>query len=57
MNESTLQHIYQSWQQGNENYARDWSFFVEYVAKEFDKPADEVIRHLQKYSWFIWPHN
>lgn len=52
MSESQLHHIYQAWQQGNEHYERDWSYFVEYAAKTLDKPAVDVMRVLQRCYWF-----
>jgi len=51
---SHLQHMYQQWQQGNENYVTDWVEFVELVAKELHAPEHEIIRQLQKCPWFQW---
>jgi hypothetical protein len=55
MNELQLQHIYQAWQQGNDHYERDWSYFVEYAAQRLGTTGDQVIRVLQKCHWFKFP--
>jgi len=55
MIEYQLYNMYQQWIQGIEDYAEHWVMFVEIVAKEFSITEDEVIRRLQKYSWFAWP--
>jgi hypothetical protein len=55
MTESQLQHVYQAWQQGNEHYVRDWSYFVEYAAKKFNTTGDRVIQVLQRCHWFTFP--
>jgi len=52
-----LHNMYQQWQQDNDQYIEDWSFFVELAAKEYHTSQDEIIRELQKYSWFRWPHS
>lgn len=49
---SELYRMYQAWQQGNENYRRDWANFVEWAAKYNQTTSDEVMRELQKYYWF-----
>ena len=56
MNERLLQTMYQQWQQGKDNLASEWVYFVELVSRELGANEDEVIRHLQKYSWFVWEH-
>lgn len=48
----SLQHMYQAWQQGNENYIRDWYAFVEFAARQYSTTGDVVMRELQKYYWF-----
>jgi hypothetical protein len=55
MNEYVVRDMYQQWQQGCDDYANSWVVFVELAAKEFRENEDEVIRQLQKYSWFSWP--
>lgn len=52
MIESQLQHIYQAWQQGNDHYERDWSYFVEYAAKKLNMSGDKVMQVLQRCYWF-----
>jgi hypothetical protein len=52
MFESELQKMYQAWMQGNQNYVRDWSNFVEWAAKWNNTTGDVIMRELQKYSWF-----
>jgi hypothetical protein len=53
---NNLHHMYQAWQQGNENYVRDWARFVEWAARQNNTTADNIMRELQKYSWFKWMH-
>jgi hypothetical protein len=48
--------MYQAWQQGNENYVRDWAKFVEWASQQNNTTADNIMRELQKYSWFKWTH-
>lgn len=52
MNSSQLHHIYQAWRQDNENYERDWSYFVEYAAKTLNTSGDKVMQVLQRCHWF-----
>jgi hypothetical protein len=52
MFESELQKMYQAWMQGNQNYVRDWSNFVEWAAKWNNTTGDVIMRELQKYFWF-----
>jgi len=54
MNEQILRHMYQSWQQGNEHYRRDWSIFVLKAAESFGTTGDEIMRILQRCNWFDW---
>jgi hypothetical protein len=51
-NEQELLKMYQAWQQDNDHYVRDWSFFVEYAAKWCNTTGDVIMRELQKYYWF-----
>jgi hypothetical protein len=55
MIEQQLYDMYQQWSAGNETPAEDWVKFVELVARDARITEDEVIRRLQKYSWFAWP--
>jgi len=57
MDERLLLYMYQAWQQGNEYYAEQWVDFVELVASQSIRKQDEIIRELQKYSWFQWTHD
>jgi hypothetical protein len=52
MYESELHRMYQAWQQGNDNYVRDWANFVEWAAKWNNTTGDVIMRELQKYYWF-----
>ena len=49
--------MYQQWQQGKDDVVSEWVGFVELVARDLGANEDEVIRHLQKYSWFVWSYN
>ena len=51
---NNLQHMYQAWRQGNENYVRDWAFFVEWAAIQNNTTTDIIMKDLQQYSWFEW---
>jgi len=53
---NNLQHMYQAWMQGNENYVQDWAKFVEWAARQNNTTSDNIMRELQKYSWFKWIH-
>ena len=55
MTENNLYEMYCQWRRGFEDYADNWVKFVELVAKDCKISEDEVIRQLQKYSWFMWP--
>ena len=57
MNERLLYTMYQQWQQGKDDVVSEWVGFVELVARDLGANEDEVIRHLQKYSWFVWSYN
>jgi len=56
MDERLLLHMYQAWQQGNEDYIDHWVDFVEFVQAQTHRQQDAIIRELQKYSWFYWKH-
>jgi len=49
---SNLQHMYQAWIQGNEDYARDWYRFVEWAAIINNATTDNILEELKNYSWF-----
>ena len=52
INPSELQKMYQAWQQGNEHYAKDWYYFVEWAARHNNTNGDVIMRELQKHYWF-----
>ena len=52
MDTRSLQHMYQAWMQGQENYVRDWYDFVEWAAKMNNTTGDAVMRILQTCHWF-----
>jgi len=52
----SLQHMYQAWMQGQDDYARDWYSFVEFAARQCGTTGDIVMRELQKYYWFKKGH-
>ena len=54
MFERDLQHMYQAWCQGNLDAKRDWYFFVQFAARQCGKDDVDVMRELQKYTWFDW---
>lgn len=55
MMQSNLQHMYQAWLQGNDNYVRDWAKFVEWASSMNNTPADIIMQELQKCYWFKRP--
>ena len=57
MNERLLYEMYQQLQQGKEDIADEWVEFVELASKELGTTEDNIIRSLQKYSWFTWNLN
>lgn len=57
MNERLLYNMYQQWQQGKEDIGSEWVEFVELASKELGTTEDNIIRSLQKYSWFTWNLN
>ena len=52
MDERTLQHMHQAWQQGNDNYERDWKRFVEFASSILCTPKDDIMVILQRCRWF-----
>jgi hypothetical protein len=49
---SELQKMYQAWQQGNENYVRDWYAFVEWAARLNRQSTEQVLAQLNTCRWF-----
>lgn len=52
MNEHLLSHMYQAWQQGNNDFVTDYKFFVNFVSKHFDTDYDTMFSILKNYCWF-----
>lgn len=52
MDARTLHHMYQAWCQGQEDPERDWSYFVEMVARMYNTTGDRVMQILQTTYWF-----
>jgi hypothetical protein len=52
IDELTLLHYYQSWQQDNDHYMSRWRVFVQIIANLELKSFDEIRQQLQQYSWF-----
>jgi len=52
ISEKHLYHMYQSWCQGQEDPARDWSYFVEAAARWNDTSGDKIMQILQRTHWF-----
>ena len=48
-----LEIMYQQWIQGMNDYAYRWIDFVEMAAKVNGTTADQIMRELQKCTWFI----
>ena len=48
-----LEIMYQQWIQGMNDYAHHWIDFVEMAAKVNGTTADQIMRELQKCTWFI----
>ena len=48
-----LEQMYQQWIQGMNDYAYHWIDFVEMAAKVNGTTADQIMRELQKCTWFI----
>lgn len=54
MNQRFLEHIYQQWAHGMSDASARWIEFVELAAQQTNSTRDDVMRELQKYSWFKW---
>lgn len=53
MDRRFLEIMYQQWQQGMTDYANRWIDFVEMAARVNGTTADQIMKELQKCSWFI----
>ena len=49
-----LHKMYQQWCSGRDNVVQDWSYFVEFAAKQTEIPANEMAMLLQRCDWFRW---
>ena len=49
-----LHNMYQQWCNGRDNTANNWSYFVEFAAKQTEIPANEMAMLLQRCDWFPW---
>jgi len=54
INERMLHHMYQQWSSGRDNVAHEWSYFVEFAARQTEIPAHEMAMLLQRCDWFRW---
>jgi hypothetical protein len=54
INERMLRNMYQQWCNGRDNTANNWSYFVEFAAKQTEIPANEMAMLLQRCDWFPW---
>jgi len=57
MLDRNLIHIYQQWQQGNENYVGRYMEFVEMVARMHNITPEESLSLLENTYWFRKPNN
>jgi hypothetical protein len=53
MDRRFLEHMYQQWSQGTTDYADRWLDFVEMAAHVNGTTADQIMKELQKCSWFV----
>ena len=54
MDQRLLEHIYQQWAHGMSNASIRWMDFVGLAARQMGVAQDDMLRELQKYSWFKW---
>jgi hypothetical protein len=55
MSQFELHKMYQAWQQGNDNYVRDWAKFVEWAARWNSETTELMKLELEKCPWFVRP--
>jgi len=53
MDQWTLKNMYQQWADGQTNAAQRWLDFVEMAARVHGTTADQIMKELQKCSWFL----
>ena len=54
MDQRFLEHIYQQWAHGMGNASARWMDFVALASRQMGVAQDDMLRELQKYSWFKW---
>lgn len=54
--ETHLHHMYQAWQQGNDDYIKRYMDFAEFAAGHNNMTTDAMLGQLQTYSWFKIPN-
>jgi hypothetical protein len=54
MNQYLLHHIYQAWQQGNENCALNYKEFVSYASIETNNEYYRMLEFLKTCNWFLY---
>lgn len=52
MNEYLLHHMYQAWQQGNNEYVIQYKNFALYASKHTNIPYTEMLDYLKTCKWF-----
>ena len=50
-----LQHIYQQWANGNDNYIERYMDFVKLVSKMYNYTTQESLKFLEETPWFKKP--
>lgn len=53
MDQWTLKNMYQQWANGQTDVASRWLDFVEMAAQAQGTTADQIMKELQKCSWFL----
>jgi len=53
MDQWTLKNMYQQWADGQTDVASRWLDFVEMAAQAQGTTADQIMKELQKCSWFL----
>ena len=53
MDQWTLKNMYQQWADGQTNVSIRWLDFVEMAARVHGTTADQIMKELQKCSWFL----
>ena len=53
MDQWTLKNMYQQWADGQTDATRRWLDFAEMAARVHCTTADQIMKELQKCSWFL----